>query len=151
MTRRPRDRDERPFDDVFTAFERLVEEMVENTDRMMGPYGHVNIDVDHQFDHAEHGRQRRPSEAHVDVQEANEAVQVVADLPGVSKDGIEVTCDGRTLTISATGERREYAEQVRLPARVDEQSATATYNNGVLEITLSRADSDDGGTPIDVE
>lgn len=151
MTRRPRDRDDRPFDDVFTMFGRFLEEMAENMDRMMGPYGHVSVDVDHQVGESEHGRRRRPADTHVDVQEAGDEIQVVADLPGATRDGIEITCDGRILSLTATGDRREYDEQLRLPSRVDEQSATATYNNGILEITLSRADGDDGGTAIDID
>ena len=51
------------------------------------------------------------------------------------------------LTISADATDRSYDERVRLPARVDETSATASYNNGVLEVVLDRVD---GATDIDV-
>jgi HSP20 family protein len=52
------------------------------------------------------------------------------------------------LTISAANDRREYDERVRLPVRVDEHSADATFNNGVLQVTFAVADD---SAAIDVE
>jgi len=43
------------------------------------------------------------------------------------------------LTIRARTDYREYDERVTLPTRVDEHSATATYNNGVLEVVFDYA------------
>lgn len=88
------------------------------------------------------------SDTHVDVYEEDDEVRVVADLPGVEKSAIEVTSDGRTVSIRAEGDRRGYDEEVRLPRRVDEESATARYNNGVLEVTFAQRD---GGRSIDVD
>ncbi|MFW6152893.1 MAG: Hsp20/alpha crystallin family protein, partial [Halobacteriota archaeon] len=47
-------------------------------------------------------------ETHVDVYEEDDHVRVVADLPGVEKSDINVTCDGRVVHIRADGERRSY-------------------------------------------
>ena len=88
------------------------------------------------------------SDTHVDVHETAEEIRVIADLPGVEKGDIGLTCDGKALTISAQNDRREYDERVSLPGRVDEHSARATYNNGILEVTLARAD---GSAEIDVD
>jgi HSP20 family protein len=88
------------------------------------------------------------TETHVDVYEEDGRIRVVADLPGVDKDGIELKCDGELLTISAASDRREYDERIRLPARVDEHSAAASFNNGVLEVTFDRVDD---SAAIDVE
>jgi len=68
-------------------------------------------------------------------------VRVVADLPGIEKDAIDLTCDGRRLTIDAAGDRREFEERVDLPSPVDERSATASYNNGILEVVFERSDA----------
>lgn len=86
-------------------------------------------------------------ETHIDVYEEAGEVHVVADLPGVEKSDIDVTCDGQLVTIRADGERRSYDEQVRLPRPVDETSASATYNNGVLELTFEPAS---GGASIEI-
>ncbi|MFB6173839.1 MAG: Hsp20/alpha crystallin family protein [Halobacteriales archaeon] len=112
-----------PFDDFFREIERLM-------DGVMSEEGMAGRDT------------------HVDVHEYDDRITVIADLPGVSKDEIDVTCDGETLSVTAAGESRRYDERVRLPGRVDEHSASATYNNGVLEVTFDRAE---GGAGIDVE
>jgi HSP20 family protein len=88
------------------------------------------------------------TETHVDVYEDDGQVRVVADLPGVDKDGIDLKCDGELLTISAASDRREFDERIRLPTRVDEHSAAASFNNGVLEVTFDHVDD---SAAIDVE
>ena len=80
------------------------------------------------------------SDTHVDIHESSDEVRVIADLPGVNKGDIHLQCDGRIVTISADSEHRDYDERVELPARVDETTARASYNNGVLEIVFDRAD-----------
>ncbi|PSQ10397.1 Hsp20/alpha crystallin family protein [Halobacteriales archaeon QS_7_69_60] len=112
------DRDD-PFDDIFSEIERMMEEM---TGGVAGDAGFGG-------------------DAHVSVYETDERVRVVADMPGVDKDDIDIKCDGRHVTISASTEVSDYRERVELPARVDEHSASATFNNGVLEIEFDRADS----------
>lgn len=114
MRRNPDD----PFDDFFSEIERMMEEM-------MG-FGRRTARVDETTD------------THVDVHTYDDRVVVIADLPGVRKEDIDLKCDGRTLSISATSDSRQYAEQLRLPAAVDETSATATYNNGILEVEFDR-------------
>lgn len=73
---------------------------------------------------------------HFDVYEEDDRLRVVADLPGVEKDAIDLKCDGEQLTIDAAGTHREYHDRVDLPTRVDEHSADASYNNGILEVTF---------------
>lgn len=147
MKQNPRDEDG-PFDDMFRMIEELMEGMAENMDRMMGPYGSVDFDMEHQL--ATPGREQMHTvDTHVDMQEEDDEIRVVADLPGVSKDSIGVMCDGRTLSITAEGDRREYSERLRLPARVDAEATTASYNNGILDVTLPRQDTG-SGTSIDI-
>lgn len=132
------DRDD-PFDDFFRELERMMNEM-------MGESFDMNVEM--QTDHGRLGGQAGfASATHVDVQETDDDLRVVADLPGIGKQDIDLRCDGEVLTISATGDDRSYDERVRLPARVDETSASASYNNGVLEVVLDRVD---GATDIDV-
>lgn len=113
------DRDD-PFEDIFNEIERMMNEMANG----MGATRSSGFG----------------SDAHVSVYEIDDEVRVVADLPGVEKDELGVKCDGRTVTISAATDHREYEERIELPVRVDEHSASATFNNGVLEITFDRAE-----------
>jgi HSP20 family protein len=114
------DRDD-PFDDIFREIERMMNEMASGGTRT---------------DDTGFG-----ADPHLDVHESTDTVRVVGDFPGVEKDDLGVKCDGRTVTISATTGHREYEERIQLPTRVDEHSADATFNNGVLEIVFDRADS----------
>jgi HSP20 family protein len=91
----------------------------------------------------------------VDVIERDEEVVVHAELPGVTKDDLEVSLAGERLTIKATtkheteeskGEyqrreisRGELTRTVQLPAAVDAERAQAKFTDGLLELTLPKA------------
>lgn len=74
----------------------------------------------------------------VDVFDTDGQIQVVAEMPGIEKSDVELTVDGRNLEIHAARGDRRYNETVELPADVDDNSAKATYKNGVLEVTLKK-------------
>lgn len=75
-----------------------------------------------------------------------------AELPGISKDSLDVTVKGDQLTIkgqreirvaNASYHRREreggsFHRSVDLPEAVDGERISATYKNGVLEVQLPR-------------
>jgi len=126
----PDDRDD-PFDDIFDEIERMMNGMTD-----AGGPGRGADDTGF------------GTETHVDAHVEDDTVRLVGDLPGVSKEEISLQCDGETLTISAASARRDYDEHVTLPARVDERSASATFNNGVLHVEFDRADD---SASIDVE
>ncbi len=118
-----------PFDDLFRQIERMMNEM------MGGSGVDMNMDMN-----VEANQGVGTEGTHVDVHETDDDVRVVADLPGVGKESIDLKCDGKVLTISAESDYRSYDERVRLPTHVDEHSATATYNNGVLEVVFDPVD-----------
>ena len=129
------DRDD-PFDEFFRELERMMNDV-------MG--GAFEMDMDVQTSHGPAGF---GADTHVDVYEEDDQLRVIADLPGVEKADIDLRCDGESLLIGAQSEHRDYDERVELPAHVDEHSASATYNNGVLEVVLDRSD---GSTDIDLD
>jgi HSP20 family protein len=128
------DRDD-PFDDIFREIERMMDEMMD---------GDAGVRMGPGPDESGFG-----TDTHVDVHDRDEELRVIADLPGVEKEAIDLKCDGETLTISAKSDRREYDERVELPTRVDEHSAGATYNHRVLEVVLQKREGDDSAD-IDV-
>jgi HSP20 family protein len=79
--------------------------------------------------------ERRPL---VDVIETDDEIQVIAEIPGVRKEDIELNATERTLEIKSEGERRRYYEKVELPAEIDPDSVKATYNNGILEVIMKK-------------
>lgn len=71
----------------------------------------------------------------VDIIEDDERVTVIAELPGVEKDEIEIKGTSRTLEIKAAD---QYYKKLELPAEVKPDEAKSTYKNGVLEIILPK-------------
>lgn len=104
---------------------------------------------------------------HVDVADADDEIVVTADVPGFDPEDIDVSVTDRQLRIAAehseeaeTEEedtkyyrrersRRSVSRTVSLPADVKETEADASYENGVLTVTLPKA-SEDGGIDIQV-
>jgi len=91
----------------------------------------------------------------MDVKEDEKGYTVHADIPGVNKDDIHVTLDGNTVSISAevkkNSEQKEGEKVLRreryvghasrsfsLENEVDEASASARYQDGVLELVLPK-------------
>lgn len=109
----------------------------------------------------------------VDVADNGEEFVVAADLPGFDTEDIDVSIREDVLRIEAEHEeerdegaegdrdegryiRRERRHQsvgrsVTLPERVDEESVTAEYRNGVLTVTLPKSSAqDDDSHQIDI-
>ncbi len=97
----------------------------------------------------------KPLEIRIDVSETDADYKVSAELPGVAKDEIHVQIDGNRVAISAEvskeseardGERVLRRERYRgsvsrsfaLAAEIDEERASAAYENGVLSLTLPK-------------
>ena len=90
----------------------------------------------------------------VDVSEGKRDIIVKAEIPGVDKEGIDISLDGKLLTIR--GEKKHekeesnehyhrvessfghYRRTIELPTDVDESKVDAKYKNGVLKIKLKK-------------
>jgi HSP20 family protein len=96
-----------------------------------------------------------PMRFRMDVTENDKEYQVLAELPGVKKEEISITISGNEVRVSAevkhekdvkNGEtvlraERYYGKIERafsLGQEVDEATAQAKYNDGVLELTLPK-------------
>jgi HSP20 family protein len=132
--------DDDPFDDFFDEIERMMNEM-------LGGNAEFHLEHESGVGPSSGGSGRSGHDVHLDIHETDDELRVVADIPGVEKENIELKCDGATLTLDATGSDRTYSERIDLPAPVDEHSASATYNNGVLEVVFQRASD---STSIDI-
>ena len=90
-----------------------------------------------------------------DIYETDENILVIVDLPGVSEDGIDVTLEKNTLTIRgisaldsqdgyslafAEFEAGNYERSFRLTDQVDREGIHALYQDGVLRLTLPKAE-----------
>ena len=105
---------------------------------------------------AETTRPGRVFEPEVDIFETEEAITVLADMPGVEADGLDIdlrdnllTITGNVKTTAGENERvlsREYEpgsfyRQFRLSNAVDQNRIDAALNDGVLRLTLPKAEA----------
>jgi HSP20 family molecular chaperone IbpA len=87
----------------------------------------------------------------VDIYETPEGLVVIADVPGVTPDHVDVRVDNHILTIQGQAVHRPPAEptyreyelvnyfrQFELSAKVDESEIVAELKQGVLTLTLSK-------------
>jgi len=92
----------------------------------------------------------------VDMHESDEAFTLTAELPGFSKNDVQVEIKGNRLTLK--GERKRetdvqetqyhrvervygaFERSIRLPAVVDADKAKAIFKDGVLKLMLPKAE-----------
>ena len=88
-------------------------------------------------------RQNKPEisddqEPLVDLIEEGETLVVLAALPGVKKDAIDLRITENCLTVSVDTADLEWYKDLKLPTKVDPKSARASYKNGVLEVKVKK-------------
>lgn len=74
----------------------------------------------------------------VDVLENDAEFLLVADLPGVTKDQLEITAEAKGLAITAETETLEYRRSFALGDDVDLDGIEAKLEFGVLEVHLPK-------------
>ena len=96
-----------------------------------------------------------PTQFRMDVSENDKEYQVLAELPGVKKEEISITINGNQVSVSAEVKHEKdvknggtvlraerYFGKIQrafaLGQEVDEATAQAKYNDGVLELTLPK-------------
>jgi HSP20 family protein len=130
----------RGSNDLARSFERLFDESFERVFNL-GSRGE--------------GSARLPA---LDVHESEKAYTVKVDLPGVDKKDVQISIDGRLVTIQADTKKEEekkegervvyrersvssYARSFTLPQEVDEGASSAKMDNGVLTLTLAKKEA----------
>jgi HSP20 family protein len=74
----------------------------------------------------------------VDFVDEGKMLIILAALPGVNKDEIELRVTESCLTVSVDADCLEWYDEFTLPTKVKPKSAHASYKNGVLEIKLEK-------------
>lgn len=106
------------------------------------------------------------SRIRLDIQETDQAYDVRADIPGVKKEDIKVSVDGRHVSLSVQSEQASQQQQegmlwrerrsgqwyrsFGLPQEVDDSQAQARYEDGVLHLTLPKK-AGTGGTRLAIQ
>jgi HSP20 family protein len=92
----------------------------------------------------------------IDMYEDDESVRVKLDLPGMSKDEINISFDGHILSITGRREEKdekksgsywsrerftgEFHRYVHIPSDVDSEKLKANFKDGVLEVILPKVE-----------
>ena len=88
----------------------------------------------------------------VDVDRKQMKVRVLVELPGFDRDSIKINAREKTIKIIAREGGREFVKEVPLGVSVDPDSAKASLNNGVLDISIRLIEgSVDDGVDVQVE
>lgn len=90
-------------------------------------------------------------EPFVDVIDAEKEIYVTAEIPGVNKDTIDVELKKDTLFIKIDHPERGFTKEITLPAEVAKKPVEATYNNGILSITLKKQKKKKRGNKINIK
>jgi HSP20 family protein len=77
------------------------------------------------------------TEPMVDVFEEDGHVQVVAELPGIGEEDLELELHGDVLSIQAARGDKKYRKEVLLPRSFDADGMQHSCRNGILEVKLS--------------
>lgn len=131
---------------ALTPMERLDDMFPDMFRRFMRPMKTAGLGAD------------APGEIRLDLKESDKSYEVIAELPGVKKEDIRVTIDGRYVSISAEVKRESEDEMKKrgertvvkelfygsasrgfsLPLEVDEKAAVAKFDNGILNLSLPK-------------
>ena len=91
----------------------------------------------------------------LDLYESGDHFVAVVEVPGMRKEDIDISLHDGTLTVSGerkresnngeTAQRTEryvgtFRRSISLPTRVDASKVSATYQDGILKVTLAKAD-----------
>jgi HSP20 family protein len=92
----------------------------------------------------------------VNVYDSNDELTVIAELPGLNKDNINITLTENVLQLSGNREEKNYGEKVltlrkersqgqfekslRLPFPVERDKISASFTDGILTVKLPKAE-----------
>lgn len=92
----------------------------------------------------------------VDIRETEDALFLTAELPGLTKDDVEITVEDHTLTLR--GERKlekdvqkesyhrieraygTFSRTFSLPTNIDTEGVSASFEDGVLQVEIPKAE-----------
>ena len=101
---------------------------------------------------------KAPSFPPINIWATEDSAKIIAEIPGVQKDDLEINVTGDTLTLSGVRkqdelpedaryhrrERRygEFDRSIQLPYTVDVNKVKAAFQNGILTVDLPRVEAE---------
>jgi len=148
----------RDLDDEFREMEENIARMLEEVRKMslkepkeggpyvygfsmkVGPKGKPKIEEFGNIPGIVSGKMKIPSgrEPLTDIIERDKEISIIAELPGIKKENIDLKIDENSLEINVDTPERKYHKRLGLPCEVKPEKVKATYKNGVLEVKIER-------------
>ncbi len=86
------------------------------------------------------------------VDEKEKVVKLISEMPGVEKSDVKIVVENKTIDLSAKRDDKKYHVRIPVQHKVDEDSARASYKNGVLQIVFNLTeDEKPKGKTVEVE
>ena len=86
------------------------------------------------------------------VDEKEKVLKLVAEMPGVEKKDVKVVVEDKAVHIDAEHGEKKYHAKVPITKKVDENSAKASYKNGILELRFNLIEQEKPkGKTVEVE
>ena len=79
-----------------------------------------------------------------DWEDRNGDIVFTVDMPGVQKKDIELMVDKHMVKVTAKTEDRDYSFTKEFKMELNPSKVTANFNNGVLDITIKKAEDSQG-------
>ena len=87
-----------------------------------------------------------------DINETDNQIAITVELPGVSKEDIDINVMEDKVEVNVKTESRKYFKTIDLKSPVETKSSKATYTNGILDLVLTKKESDvPKGTKVKVD
>jgi len=85
------------------------------------------------------------------VDEKEKVVKLIVEMPGVEKTDVKIVVDNKIVDLSAEHGEKKYHVKVPLKHTVDENSAKASYKNGILQLVFKLVAEKQTGKKVEVE
>ena len=87
-----------------------------------------------------------------DINETDDQIAITVELPGVNKEDIDINVVEDKVEVNVKTESRKYFKSIDLTSMVETESSKATYKNGILDLVLTKKESDKPkGTKVKVD
>jgi HSP20 family molecular chaperone IbpA len=80
----------------------------------------------------------------MDYDKENDEIRLTLEMPGLDKEDIQVNVSDKSVRIKGESENRKYMRSYSFPRNLDPEKTKASFNNGILELTLKMVELDQG-------
>jgi HSP20 family protein len=88
----------------------------------------------------------------LDIITGSEDITIVAELPGVNKEDLQLKADNKSLTLESVAGERQYQKKIDLPDEIEPNTGKSTYKNRILEVSFKRkSKNEDNGVTISID